>query len=114
MKSDPDPSKWIVPDWHPDWGDAALELNHLRVFAQAMTASQQHLSVSLIVAEPGLMYVQILRGERVVLECYSVVPIENTPAQRRYGLFFFPNCDQEEEIYAESVEEAMKIACRLL
>lgn len=100
------PDVWPVPEWHPDFGDAKIELEHLRSFATALLAKMPEANVELEVPEPGLMNltVQIPGGEAA--EVYSVAS-SSSGEQRRYGLFFAPGAPDEREVYEDTLEKAV-------
>jgi hypothetical protein len=99
------PSHWIPPVWHADFGNATLELDHLREFSTRLLSDFPTVDVTLETPEPGLMDVQVRLGEETA-EVYSV-PSVGIPDKRRYAIFFSPGTPNEEEVYAESMDSAM-------
>jgi hypothetical protein len=97
---------WQVPDWHPDFGDARAECEHLQRLAVAVLSKIPRSKVELIVPEPGLMIVQIVKPDGIIAEVYSVDGSKE-PEGRRYGLFLSPGTPQEKELYASSVSQAV-------
>ena len=109
------PSEWIAPTWHPDWGDAVAELEHLRELALAIAADLPEATFRLEIPEPGLMYLEIQTREDAAVEVYSNA-YKDSPTGRTYCLFFSPGCTGGgDEQYAQSTEAARAAilsACR--
>lgn len=106
MKESQSPRTWRSPDWHADFGDPALELEHLREFSLLLLAVLPNATVTLEIPEPGLMYVHIQLEDGTVAEVHSV-PFLEIPEKRRLAIFFAPGTSTEEEIYAESIDSAV-------
>jgi hypothetical protein len=102
------PTSWDVPDWHPDFGDAKAECEHLRELAAAVLSTIPRSAVELIVPEPGLMFLQIVTPDGIAAEAYSLGDTKGTK-NRRYGLFLSPGTPREQEFYANSVRQAIGI-----
>lgn len=100
------PEAWLVPDWHPDFGNAQVELEHLRSFAVALLAVIPGARVQLETPEPGLMNLVVKLPGGTSAEVYSI-PATSRLGERRLGLFFAPGTADESEVYAESVESAV-------
>jgi hypothetical protein len=64
------PTTWTAPSWHPDYGDAKLELDHLRAFALTLQVANGDLGTALEIPEPGYMYVRVSKGAQVLAEVY--------------------------------------------
>ena len=90
------PATWVVSNWHPDLGDAEMEMSHLRSLAKLILERlQQQLSVGLAIPEPGLMHLVVDRKGKAFAEVYSIPP-DIQCDQRKYGLFLFPSSVNEE------------------
>ncbi len=107
MSDSQSPRDWIVPSWHPDLGDSALELEHLRGFSLALLSAKPSARVALETPEPGLMYVNIKLPDGTVAEVYSV-PSSDNSSKRRFAIFIAPGTPEEDEIYAETLPLAVK------
>jgi hypothetical protein len=108
MASDPHPRLWRTPQWHPDHGDPAIELDHLRSFALALLSAVPDATAVLEVPEPGLMDVRVDLPCGMVAEVYSV-PSLKEEGSRRLALFLRPESVDEIEVYAESAEDASNL-----
>lgn len=97
---------WPVPEWHKDFGDTRVELEHLRALGIALLEALPDAHVDLELPEPGLMNLVVEMPDGSSAEVYSVAA--NTPGQRRYGVFFAPGTPDEREVYHELVENAVK------
>ena len=93
------PTSWDAPDWHPDFGNAKAECEHLRKLAVAVLSTIPQSTVELIVPEPGLMLLQIVASDGIAAEAYSLCDAKETE-NRRYGLFLSPGTPREQEFYA--------------
>ena len=102
------PTSWDAPDWHPDFGNAKAECEHLRKLAVAVLSTIPQSTVELIVPEPGLMFLQIVTSNGIAAEAYSLCDAKETE-NRRYGLFLSPGTPREQEFYANSVSQAICI-----
>jgi hypothetical protein len=100
------PSAWIAPEWHSDFADATLELDHLKEFSTCLLSAAPDLKVTLDMPEPGLLYVQVDIGDETKAEIYSV-PSPASPGSRRFAIFFDPGTVNEEEVYADSADNAV-------
>lgn len=108
MHSQPAPQSWQTPQWHPDHGNPAIELEHLRSFAVRLLSAVPEATATLEVPEPGLMDVRVELSGGMVAEIYSV-PSPEDRAQRRFAIFLCPDTAQESELYAESAEDASNL-----
>jgi hypothetical protein len=108
VPSQSDPQSWHSPQWHPDHGDPAIELEHLRSFAVALLSAVPEATAILEVPEPGLMDVRVGLARGMVAEVYSVPSMEDE-GQRRFAIFLCPDTVDESEVYAESVEDASNL-----
>ena len=99
------PETWVAPDWHPDFGDAKAELDHLRAFAVALLAAIPDANVELELPEPGLMNLAVDLPNGTSAEIYSVS--NDRPDGRRYGIFLEPGTDGECEIYQVAIDDAV-------
>jgi hypothetical protein len=102
------PMSWDPPDWHPDLGNARVECEHLRKLAMAVLSTIPQSKVELIVPEPGLMLLQIVTPDGTAAEAYSLCATKEAE-DRRYGLFLSPGTPREQEFYANSVSQAIRI-----
>jgi hypothetical protein len=107
IKKRPEPEVWPAPEWHPDFGDAKSELEHLRSFPTALLANIPEAQVELELPEPGLMSVAVQMPNGSSAEVYSVASI-GSPGQRRYGLFLAPDTPNEREVYEDALESSVK------
>jgi hypothetical protein len=107
MTNSQSPNQWTAPQWHSDYGDATAELEHLRALALAACSMTPRLAVELMIPEPGLMYIQAKGADGIVLEAYSTSKPEE-PNSRIYALFAISGPSDEEEFYADSVDEAIR------
>ena len=105
MISSEQPASWVTPDWHPDFGNAESELEHLRNLANLVLELPQ-LSVALAIPEPGLMFLVISREGMTLAEIYSNL-VDTKSEQRKYGVFISPG-SSEEEAYSESAPEVVR------
>jgi hypothetical protein len=108
MTSSQAPANWEQPDWHPDFGDAKAEFEHLRGLAEAVLSLIPETSVELVIPEPGLMHLQVMWPGGALAEAYSLVKPKGSD-ERRYALFLAPGTSQEQEFYASSVDDAAGI-----
>lgn len=106
-KKNQQPETWSVPDWHPDLGDAHRELEDLRGFAVALLAALPGARVELETPEPGLMYLDVQTPDGSTVEVYSVVG-NVVSGRRRLGLFFSPGTRDEDEVYADAIDGALR------
>jgi hypothetical protein len=106
IKKNVQPEVWPVPAWHPDFGDASAELEHLRSFAMVLLAIVPDAHVELEAPEPGLMNLAVELPDGSSAEVYSISS-GNPPSERRYGLFLAPGTPNEREIYEDAIENAM-------
>ncbi|HWE37830.1 MAG TPA: hypothetical protein VG406_14775 [Isosphaeraceae bacterium] len=97
---------WRQPDWHPDFGDAAAEFEHLQALALAVLSTISGAEVELVVPEPGLMYLHVARPDGMTAEVYSLPGVGS--ASRRFGVFVSPGTDHERESYTDSVSQAIE------
>jgi hypothetical protein len=102
------PMNWDPPDWHPDFGNAKVECEHLRKLALTVLSTIPQSKVELMVPEPGLMILQIVTPNGMEAEAYSLCTAKETE-DRRYGLFLSPGTPREQESYADSVSQAIRI-----
>jgi hypothetical protein len=102
------PMSWNAPDWHPDFGNAKAECEHLRKLALAVLSKVPYSTVELIIPESGLMLLQIVPPNGTTAEAYSLCGTKGTE-NRRYGLFLSPGIPREQEFYATSVSQAIRI-----
>ena len=108
MTSNQHPRLWRSPQWHPDHGDPAIELDHLRSFALALLSAVPDATAVLEIPEPGLMDVRVELPGEMVAEVYSV-PHSKEEGPRRLALFLRPESADEIEVYADSVEDASNL-----
>jgi hypothetical protein len=99
---------WRAPDWHPDHGDPAVELGHLRSFALKLLSAVPNATVTLETPEPGLMDVRVELACGTMAEVYSV-PSPGDGTHRRFAIFLSPDTASESEIYAETLEDASNL-----
>jgi hypothetical protein len=102
------PLSWEQPSWHPDYGDADAEFEHLRRLAEALLSSIPRASVNLAVPEPGLLYLQITWPGGRLAEAFSLCEGKGSE-KRRYALILSPGAAQEEEVYADTVGAALDV-----
>jgi hypothetical protein len=102
------PLSWKLPDWHADYGDAKGELEHLRSLAEAVLSSNPQSRAELIVPEPGLMYLELASSGGAPAQAFSICEAKAV-GKRRYALFLFPGTSLEQELYADSIDEAVEI-----
>lgn len=105
------PRNWSVPAWHPDFGDAHVQLEHLRGFSLSLQSVVPNARVTLETPEPGLMDVHVELPDGTVAEVHSV-PCEHVAEKRRLALFFQPETKDERELYAETIESAVRCFLR--
>jgi hypothetical protein len=99
---------WHRPDWHPDYGDPEIELQHLRSFAQKLMSSVPNATIKLETPEPGLMDVRVELACGTIAEVYSVPSLEGE-SHRRFAIFLCPDTATESELYAEAAEDASNL-----
>lgn len=107
IKRNQQPETWTAPDWHADFGDTRSELDQLRCFALALRSALPEALAELETPEPGLMYLDVQMPDGTVAEVYSVVGDRNSD-ERRLGLFFAAGTDEEREVYADSIDCAVR------
>jgi hypothetical protein len=98
--------EWNPPDWHPDWGDPRIELEHLKEFSLRLVSVIPTVSLTLETPEPGLMTVCVRSKDGKVAEVHSIASADS-PKKRRLALFFTPGTPNEEEVYADSIDCAV-------
>ena len=108
MNTRPSPLTWAVPDWHPDYGDAGVELEHLRSLALALPNVVPGAVINLEMPEPGLMYLSIEQQGVIVAEVYSS-EIKRGQSNRRFGLFMWRKGVEDDEVekYADTLDEVL-------
>ena len=99
------PDTWRCPDWHPDFGDTAAELERLRTFSQRLIRRSPRHQVALDILEPGYMKVDISRAGRKVGALYISPPTAVDPAPN-YRLYLSWPGDESEHEFRE-VEEGV-------
>jgi hypothetical protein len=100
------PRTWSAPKWHPDLGDATVQLEHLRGFSLLLQSTVPGATARLETPEPGLMDVNVELLNGTVAEVHSV-PCAEFPEKRRLAIFFWPGSKDEKEVYAQSIESAV-------
>ena len=104
-KKSEEPQRWPVPDWHTDFGDAQAEIEHLRALAEPLLAVVPGAKVVLETPEPGLMNLAVELPDVTLAEVHSVRAGGND--ERKFGLFFAPDTEAEQEIYADNLADAL-------
>ena len=107
MKDSHSPQSWVAPDWHAEFGDSKSELEHLRSLAMAVLVTVARSAVTLEIPEPGLMYLSISMPDGTVTEVHSVTGTQRV--ERRFGIFPRADTPGEEELYADSLDEAIRL-----
>jgi hypothetical protein len=102
------PESWVAPRWHADYGDVLGEFEHLRQFALLLLRLVPTARVGLDLPEVGLMEVLILLPDGTAAEVHSV-PTLNNPALRRFAVFLSPGTADEEEIYSDTLDAAVRL-----
>ena len=102
------PEHWQSPQWHPDYGDAGIELDQLRSFAIKLLSAVPTARVALEIPEPGLMYVRVESASGIVAEVYSVPDIHKE-GPRRLAIFLLPDTAGEIELYTEDTGGAARL-----
>jgi hypothetical protein len=100
------PRRWTAPNWHADFGDPKLELEHLKTFALALLALSPNIAVTLETPESGLMDLEIRLADGSVAEVYSI-PCVDQPDERRFAMYLAPGTPQEKECYANTIDSAV-------
>ena len=100
------PRTWIAPNWHADFGDTAVEVEHLKEFSLLAMTVMPNATVRLEILEPGLMTVQMQLENESPVEIHSI-PALHAPDKRRFAIFLSPGTSAEEEVYADSVNSAV-------
>jgi hypothetical protein len=106
MLPNDDISGWQVPKWHPDFGDAARELELLKAVASRLVTHGTCLNVDLECYEEGYMNVNVLRGSVKIAEIH-VVPADLDG--RMLGLFFTDARPDSEWYFKEPDELVEKL-----
>ncbi len=101
------PQSWVSPDWHADYRDGKSELEHLRSLAISVLATIARSAVKLEIPEAGLMYLSISLADGTVTEVHSLAGADRV--ERRFGIFPGADTPGEEEFYADSVDEAVRL-----
>lgn len=92
------PDQWTAPEWHPDFGDSALELSMLRTFAKlVLEMFPGKYEAELDAYEPGYMRVVFLGGSGTR---FAELHVVDRGPERRYGLFL--EAGEEKEHYFTS------------
>jgi hypothetical protein len=90
-----------------------LEFEHLKGFASLLLSAEAHLAVRLETPEPGLMYVVVQLPDGRVAEVYSV-PNTGVADKRQLAIFLAIGTSEDEEIYADTIEDAVSCFKRRL
>lgn len=107
IKRNQKPETWTAPDWHADFGDARSELEELRCFAVALRSALPAAHAELETPEPGLMYLDVRMPDGSIAQVYLVAGDRNS-GERRLGLFFATGTGDELEVYADSIDCAVR------
>jgi hypothetical protein len=107
MNPSESPRTWRAPNWHSDLGDAVVQLEHLREFSLRLLSIMPSANVSLEIPEPGVMDVQVQLVDGTKAEVHSVPSLE-IPEKQRFAVFFSPGTADENEVYALSIECAVR------
>jgi len=94
------PDAWHCPGWHPDYGDAAAELEMLRAFSLRLIRRAPRLHARLDIFEPGYMKVDITRGGRKLGELYTSPGCAGDPVPG-YRLYLFGDHGESEHEFRE-------------
>jgi len=107
MQSPQSPLTWAIPNWHSDFGNVGAEVDHLRSLALALPAVLPGVVLTLKIEEPGLMYLRVEQNGLIAAEVYSNSERANS-VEREFALFFWPESERSEEVYADTVEMALR------
>jgi hypothetical protein len=101
------PQDWQPPSWHPDFGNANVELEELRSLAIAICAALPNTKATLETPEPGLMSMAIELPNGVLAQIHSIPSVQDN-GRRRFAIFVSPNSEKEIEQYADSDAVALE------
>ncbi|MDZ4821621.1 MAG: hypothetical protein SGJ20_21885 [Planctomycetota bacterium] len=92
---------WPTPQWHPDWGDAELEMRSLKEFSLQLVARDERFDVEINHIDVGYVRVEIFLQQRRCAELWY------TDA---YLLYHFDSDGQEEkEMHFADVNEGVQL-----
>jgi len=100
------PQSWASPDWNADYGDCKSELE-LRLLAISVLATIAQSAVKLEIPETGLMYLSISLPDGPLTEVHSLAGADRV--ERRFGIFPGADTPGEDELYADSVDDAVRL-----
>lgn len=105
-----DPTEeWVPPQWHPDFGDASVELERLRSLAIATRTAMPGVTFALEIPEPGIIELA------AVLRNGNTVKLLSVPAHERgssrFAIFLHPNSLNEIEEYRDSENDVVAFLC---
>lgn len=108
MKTNQLPQDWQPPQWHSDFGDPVVQLEHLRCFAIGLSLAIPNTKTVLETPEPGLMDVRVELPNGETAEVHSVPGVRES-RNRRLAVFLWPETDDEIEEYLDSVGAAVEL-----
>lgn len=106
MKLESSPEDWKAPEWHEDFGDPRIELEHLRSLAIAIRNSVPGVSLCLETLEPGLLELRVGLPNNANVEVHSIAK-SHFAGERRFAIFVLSERMNENEYYTDSVAGAL-------
>lgn len=103
------PEKWVPPQWHPDFGDASVELERLRSLAIAIRTSMPGVKLALDIAEPGIMELNAVLTNNDTVILLSVLADDGKSG--RYAIFSHPDSSNDIEEYRDSENDVVAFLC---
>lgn len=101
------PQDWQPPQWHPDFGDPIIQLEHLRSFAIGLLSAIPNVKAVLETPEKGLMDVRVELPNGKIVEVHSI-PALGSIGYRRLAVFVSPDTVDEIEHYLDSAGAAVE------
>jgi len=97
-------SSWVIPSWHPDFGDPKIEFTMLVNFCRELISNHRDYKLKLDTFEEGYMNVEIYRSND---EKFGELVIVELDDGKVYGLFYDMD-DDEKEVYFSSIKDGLK------